>query len=36
MRVNLLAMLVFIGFRLGLPILLLIAGVVIWLKRRKR
>jgi len=24
------------GFRLGLPILLLIAGVVIWLKRRKR
>jgi len=31
-----LAILVFFGFRLGLPIALLIAGVVIWLKRRKR
>ena len=31
-----LALLVFIGFRLGLPIVLLITGVVIWLKRRKR
>jgi ABC-type uncharacterized transport system involved in gliding motility auxiliary subunit len=30
------AMLIFFGFRLGLPILLLIAGVVIWMKRRKR
>lgn len=30
------AMLVFFGFRLGLPILLLIAGVMIWMKRRKR
>ena len=33
---KLVAMLVFFGFRLGLPIVLLIAGVVIWLKRRKR
>ena len=31
-----LAMLVFFGFRLFLPIALLVAGVVIWLKRRKR
>jgi ABC-type uncharacterized transport system involved in gliding motility auxiliary subunit len=30
------AMLVFFGFRLGLPIVLLVVGVVIWLKRRKR
>lgn len=30
------AMAVFFGFRLGLPIALLIAGVMIWLKRRKR
>jgi ABC-type uncharacterized transport system involved in gliding motility auxiliary subunit len=33
---KLIAMLVFFGFRLGLPIALLIAGVVIWMKRRKR
>lgn len=33
---KLLAIAIFFGFRLGLPILLLIAGVVIWLKRRKR
>ncbi len=33
---KLVAMLVFFGFRLGLPILLLIIGVMIWLKRRKR
>ena len=31
-----LAVLVFFGFRLFLPIALLVAGVVIWLKRRKR
>lgn len=30
------AIAIFFGFRLGLPIILLITGVVIWLKRRKR
>ena len=30
------AMAIFFGFRLGLPIALLIVGVVIWMKRRKR
>ncbi|GBG15567.1 ABC transporter [Novimethylophilus kurashikiensis] len=33
---KILAILIFFGFRLGLPIVLLITGVVIWLKRRKR
>jgi len=30
------AMAIFFGFRLGLPIALLIIGVIIWMKRRKR
>ncbi|MCX7627109.1 MAG: GldG family protein [Methylophilaceae bacterium] len=30
------AMLVFFGFRLGLPLLLLITGIVIWIRRRKK
>lgn len=33
---RILAVLVFFGFRLFLPIGLLVAGVIIWLKRRKR
>ena len=30
------AMAIFFGFRLGIPIILLVAGVVIWLRRRKQ
>lgn len=33
---KLVAMLVFFGFRLGLPLLLLVIGVVIWFRRRRR
>jgi ABC-type uncharacterized transport system involved in gliding motility auxiliary subunit len=33
---KILAILIFFGFRLGLPVILLVTGIVIWLKRRKR